>query len=51
MTYILSAQLMAMTVIDLLADGAAKAEEILASFQPKMTRDGYIQFMESIGKK
>ncbi|MDR3589035.1 MAG: amidohydrolase [Negativicutes bacterium] len=51
MAYILSAQIMAMTVIDLLADGAAKAEEILAAFQPKMTRDSYIEFMESIGRK
>jgi len=51
MAYIVSAQIMAMTVIDLLADGAATAEEILAAFQPQMTKNAYLQFMENIGQK
>jgi len=45
LAYILPAKLMAMTIIDLLADGAATAREILAGFTPAMTRDEYLAFM------
>lgn len=51
MVYIMPALIMAMTVIDLLADDAANAEAVMASFQPKMTKDTYIRFMESLRKK
>ncbi len=51
MAYLVPAQLMAMTVIDLLADDAAVAEGIAASFQPKMTKESYLQFMENLRKK
>lgn len=48
MAYIVPAQVMAMTVIDLLADGAAKAEEVLATCRPPMTKAAYLEFMDSV---
>jgi hypothetical protein len=51
MAYVVPAQLMAMTVIDLLADGAGKAEEVLASYRPKMTKKSYIEFLEGLKNK
>jgi metal-dependent amidase/aminoacylase/carboxypeptidase family protein len=43
--YILPAKLMAMTVIDLLADGAQSAKHILETSKPPMTKDEYLTFM------
>ena len=51
MAYIISAQCIAMTVIDLLADKASEAQDLLASYTPPMTKAQYISFMDSIGKK
>lgn len=51
MAYILSSKLLAMTVIDLLADEAAGAEQILAQHQPRMSKAEYLAFMDSIGAK
>ena len=51
MAYIISAQCIAMTVIDLLADKASEADALLASYTPPMTKTQYISFMDSIGKK
>lgn len=45
LAYILPAKLMAMTVIDLLADGATGANEILRNSTPPMTKDEYLTFM------
>ena len=45
------AKAMAMTVIDLLADGAAKGREILAKSKPQMTKQEYLAFMESLRKE
>jgi amidohydrolase len=42
---------MAMTVIDLLADGAAIAGELLAKSKPKMTKPEYLDLMESLIKE
>jgi len=51
MSYIISAQCLAMTVIDLLADNASEADAVLASYKPCMTKNQYIAFMDNIGKK
>ncbi|MBP2628151.1 MAG: amidohydrolase [Firmicutes bacterium] len=51
MVYIISAQCMAMTVIDLLTDNASQAEAVLNSHTAKMTKKEYISFMDSISKK
>lgn len=42
------AKAMAMTVVDLLADGAVKAKEVLAKFKPRMTKQEYLNTMESL---
>ena len=38
------AKIMAMVVIDMLAEGATKSRELLASFKPAMTKEEYIAF-------
>ena len=43
-----AAKAMAMTVVDLLADGAARAREVKASFRPHMTKDQYLSHMRGI---
>jgi len=42
------AKAMAMTVVDLLADGAAKAKEVLARSKPPMTKQEYLASMEEL---
>lgn len=44
---VLPAKLMAMTVIDLLANNAQEANSILASYQPLMTKEEYIKKLDS----
>jgi metal-dependent amidase/aminoacylase/carboxypeptidase family protein len=39
------AKVMAMSAIDLLANGAARANEILAGYTPRMTKDEYLAFL------
>ena len=41
------AKAMAMMVIDLLADGAAKGKEVLSKSKPHMSKQEYLTFMES----
>ena len=41
------AKALAMSVIDLLADGAAKAREVLAKSPPRMTREQYLRLQDS----
>ena len=41
--YINPAKIMAMTVIDLLADGAERALKIKESFKPRLTKEQYIK--------
>ena len=48
--YISPAKIMACTVIDLLADDAAKAEEICANYKPKFTKQGYVEFWNDFVK-
>ena len=38
------AKIMAMSVIDLLADNAAKARQVTSSFRPAMSRSAYLSF-------
>ncbi|RIK45903.1 MAG: amidohydrolase [Chloroflexi bacterium] len=47
MAYVLPAKLMAMTVIDLLAEGATGAKEVLEKATPPMTKESYLAFMRS----
>jgi len=45
------AKVMAMAVIDLLADGAARGKEVLAKSKPRMTKQEYLASMESLLKE
>lgn len=49
-TYLAPAKAMALTIIDLLYDGAKKANEILKDFKPVMTKEEYLAFMKSNDK-
>ena len=42
------ARALAMTVIDLLADGATQAQRVLADFKPRFTKDEYLQFVNAL---
>lgn len=50
LAYIVPAKVMAMTIADLLFDGAKEAATILDNFTPVMTKDEYLKFMESNDK-
>ncbi len=43
-----AAKAMAMTVIDLLADGAVKAKEVIAKSKPPLTREQYLKAVDSL---
>lgn len=47
---IVPAKAMAMTIVDLLCDGAAGAHEVLDNFKPVMTKEEYLAFLESNDK-
>jgi hypothetical protein len=49
--YLTPAKLLAMTAIDLLHGDAAPAREILASFEPAMTKEAYLDFQRGLFKK
>src|SRR5215831_6137339 len=49
--YLTPAKLLAMTAIDLLHGDAAPAKEILATFQPAMTKEAYLAFQRALFKK
>ena len=46
--YVLPAKAMAITVIDLLIDGAVKAMEVLDQFKPVISRREYTEFMKKL---
>mgnify|MGYP001291713663 FL=1 len=48
--YIMPAKAMALTVVDLLFDDGKCAKEILENFTPAMTKESYLNFMESLDK-
>lgn len=48
--YIMPAKAMALTVVDLLFDDGKCAKEILKNFTPAMTKESYLNFMESLDK-
>ncbi len=46
---IVPAKSMAMTIVDLLADGASGARSILAEHRPALTRDAYLKLLRDLG--
>lgn len=51
MAYVMPARAMAMTVVDLLWDGARKARAVRAAYTPKFTRDEYVNFWRQYNKE
>ena len=47
---IVPAKMMAMTAIDLLADGASAAQQIIAGHKPRLTKAQYLAMMEDLSK-
>ena len=45
------ARAMAMTVVDLLWDGARKARAIRADYTPRFTRESYVDFWRQYNKE
>lgn len=46
--YIVPSKAMAMTIIDLLFDEGKVAKDIIENFEPKMTKEEYIEFLEKV---
>jgi amidohydrolase len=49
--YVLPAKALAAMVVDLLADGAEGAREVVAKAKPPMTRAGYLAFQRSMARR
>ncbi len=49
--YVLPAKALAAMVVDLLADGAAGAREVVAKSKPPLTRAGYLAFQRSMARR
>ncbi len=49
--YVLPAKALASMAIDLLAEGGARAREILKTAKPPMTREGYLAFQRGIARR
>lgn len=50
LAYIKSAKMLAMTVIDLLVDGAEKGMEVKRSFKAPLTKEAYLELLENMRK-
>ena len=50
LAYLIPAKAMAMTIIDLLYDGAQTAYNIKDSYEPRMTKEEYLDFMGEMSK-
>ncbi len=48
--YITPAKAAAMTLIDLLIDGAARARQVVDAYKPPMSKDEYLTFMRGLAK-
>ena len=48
---VLPAKLMAMTVVDLLANGASAGKKIVAETKPNMTKQKYLELLRSLGSE
>ena len=46
--YLIPIKVMAFTLVDLLADGAAEAARVIREFKPVMTKDEYMQYLKEI---
>jgi amidohydrolase len=51
LAYVAPAKALAAMVIDLLADGARTARDVLATAKPPMTREGYLAFQRGLARR
>lgn len=51
LAYIIPAKAIAFTIIDLLLDGASKAQQITRDFQPKMSKEEYFKFQDEMSQE
>jgi amidohydrolase len=51
LAYVMPAKALAGMVVDMLWDGAAGAREVLANATPRMTRERYLTFQKSVGRR
>ncbi|MBC7237681.1 MAG: amidohydrolase [Chloroflexi bacterium] len=51
MAYIAPAKVAAMTLIDLLADGAARARQVIEAYEPPMSKEEYLAFMRGLARE
>lgn len=51
LSVVTAAKALAGTVVDLLADGAARAGDIIANHRPEMSRDQYLAFMRKLASE
>ena len=42
---------LALTVVDLLSNGAAHARMVLDQFKPRFSKDGYLQFVRGLDQQ
>jgi hypothetical protein len=47
---VLPAKLLAMCAVDLLADGAREARDVLANYRPPLTKERYLALMADLAK-
>jgi len=51
LAYVAPAKALAMMVVDMLADGAAGAREVLAKAQPRLSREGYLALQRGMARR
>jgi amidohydrolase len=51
LAYVMPAKALAAMVVDMLADGAAGAREVLAKAPPRMTREAYLTFQRGVARR
>ncbi len=51
MAYIVPAKLYVLTIIDLLTEGAGKAKEIIEKWEPRITKEKYLETLDSFYEK
>jgi hypothetical protein len=42
---------LALTVVDLLVEGAAQARSVLEAFQPRFTKESYLSFVRALDQQ
>ncbi len=51
LAYVMPAKAIALTIVDLLVDGADKGHQIMKNFQPQMTKKQYFEFQKEMSRE